>query len=307
MTTTKTSPKRKAPAKRKAAPKEVHRSLHLSTPMMKGADVKALQVAIAADFKHRKIDWLPIARDRALGLQTRHAAKFDAWALGLATKRINRIKDGTIDEATQRLLRDPSKRSRLDRIRERRRKGRLAKIRKAQTEGPAAAVAYARSFVGTTESPAGSNTGPTHTNAKGQKGGVSFWEAYWGLGACFWCLCFASYCAKAIGGAKIAGNCTFSVAIEGYARNHENGWVQVPVAQAKPGDISIWKFDGPNAPSDHGELIVAVSRGPKEDVGGNTSSEGGSQSNGGGVFAKTIGSGTRPLSDLSMVVRPLYG
>lgn len=302
---------RKAPTKRKTAPhkivpKEIHRSLHLSTPMMEGADIKALQAAVAGGFKHRNIDWLPIAHDGELGMQTRHAAKFYAWALGLSARHINRIKAGTIDEATQRLLRDPSKRSRLDRIRERRRKGRLAKIRKAQTEGPAAAVAYARSFVGTTESPAGSNTGPTHTNAKGQPGGVSFWESYWGLGACFWCLCFASYCAKAIGGAKIAGNCTFSVAIEGYARNHENGWIQVAAKDAKPGDIGIWKFDGPSAPSDHGDLIATVERGPVEMIDGNTSPEDGSQSNGGCVAIKHFGSSTRPASDLSMVVRPLY-
>src|SRR6478609_797848 len=235
--------------------KAVHRPLHLTSPLAKGPDIRALQEA---------------------------------------------IKKGNLTEATQRLLRSPEKRSTIERARAKRRQSRLAKIRKAQTEGPAAAVAYARSFIGTTESPAGSNTGPTHTNAKGQKGGVSFWESYWGLGPCYWCLCFASYCAKAIGGARISGNCTYSVAIEGYARNHENGWIQVPISEARPGDISIWKFDGPSAPSDHGELVVE--NGVSEDVGGNTSSDsGGSQSNGGGVFPKH-----RDLSQCSMVARPLY-
>ena len=101
-------------------------------------------------------------------------------------------------------------------------------------------------------------------------------------------------------------SCLCAAAIEGYARNHENGWIQVPFPEARPGDIGIWKFDGPNAPSDHGDLIAEVDQGPAEGIDGNTSSEGGSQSNGGGVFAKKIGSGTRPLSELSMVVRPLY-
>jgi hypothetical protein len=129
--------------------------------------------------------------------------------------------------------------------------------------------------------------------------GVSAFERYWGLGACYWCLCFACYWVKQAGG-KISGNCTYSVAIEGYARNHENGWIEVRLEDARPGDVSIWKFDGPNAPSDHGELVVED--GVAEDVGGNTSSDNtGSQSNGGGVFPKH-----RDLSQLSMVARPLY-
>lgn len=289
-----------------AAQKAVHRSLHLTTPLMRGEDVEQLQAVMRAFMQDHKIDWLPITVDGQFGPQTMHAARFLTWVLGLGKgHRIPIQKRNTLAEATQRLLRDPAKRSRVERSRQKKRSKRLAEIRRKQTEGPAAAVAYARSFIGTTESPAGSNSGPTHTNAKGQKGGVTFWEAYWGLGPCFWCLCFASYCAKEIGGAKISGNCVFSVAIEEMARNHSNGWVQVPVAAAKPGDISIWKFDGPNSPSDHGELVVED--GVREDVGGNTSPDsGGSQSNGGGVFAKQVPAPTRSLSQLSMVVRPLY-
>jgi hypothetical protein len=289
-----------APTKHAAA-KAVHRSLHLGSPITKGLDIEELQVALKAFFAKHKIDWLPVTVDGELGPQTLHAARFATWVLGLGGGHREPIqKRNVITEATQRLIRHPEKRSQVEKLRAKRRQPRLAKIRKAQTEGPAAAVAYARSFVGTTESPAGSNTGPIVHNDKGQPGGVSFWEAYWGLGACYWCLCFASYCAKAIGGAKISGNCTYSVAIEGYARNHENGWVQVPISEARPGDISIWKFEGPDALSDHGELVVA--NGVAEDVGGNTSSDdGGSQSNGGGVFAKH-----RDLSQCSMVARPLY-
>ncbi len=291
--------------------KTVHRSLHVTTPLMQGPDVTELQERLQWLMEHDKIDWLPLHVDGQYGPQTHHAARFLTWVIGLGKGHRDPIqKKNTLTEATQRLLRDPSKRSALEKRRAAKRARRLSKIRKAQAMGPTAAVAYARSFIGTTESPAGSNSGPTHTNAKGQPGGVSFWEKSWGLGPCFWCLCFACYCAKEIGGAKISGNCTYSVAIEGYARNHENGWVQVPLDEARPGDITIWKFDGPSSPSDHGELCVEINRGlkgiPKEDIGGNTSSEGGSQSNGGGVFPKEIGSSTRPLSSLSMVCRPLY-
>lgn len=281
--------------------REVHRPLALTTPLMTGPDVRELQQGMQALLAHHKIDWLPLADDGDLGPQTLHAARFLTWVLGLGAGHRRPIqKRHVIPEGTQRLLRNPEKRSAIEKGRERARSRRLAKIRKAQSEGPAAAIAYARSMVGVTESPAGSNTGPLVHNAKGQPGGVTFWENYWGLGPCFWCLCFASYCAKAIGGAKISGNCTYSVAIEGYARNHENGWIQVPADKARPGDISIWKFDGPDAPSDHGELVVQPA--VAEDIGGNTSSDNaGSQSNGGGVFAKH-----RDLSQLSMVARPLY-
>lgn len=281
-------------------PSPPRRPLALTSPLTDGPDVRGLQEALKAGLEHYKIDWLPLSVDGDFGPQTLHAARFFSWVIGLGGRHRKKIKQGIVTEATQVLLRNPEKRSAIERARAKRRQPRLRKIRKAQSEGPAAAVAYARSFIGTTESPAGSNSGPTHTNAKGQRGGVTFWEAYWGLGPCFWCLCFASYCAKAIGGARISGNCCFSVAIEGYARNHENGWVQVPISEARPGDISIWKFNGPSAPSDHGELVVA--NGVSEDVGGNTSSDNsGSQSNGGGVFAKH-----RDLSQCSMVVRPLY-
>lgn len=278
----------------------VSRPLHLTTPLSAGPDIKALQESLKALLEHFKIDWLPLHVDEQLGPQTLHAARFLSWVLGLGRGHRKAIKSGVIPKATQELLRNPEKRSRLERRQQKRRQTRLAKIRKAQTEGPAAAVAYARSFIGTTESPSGSNTGPSHRNAKGQEGGVTFWESFWNLPACFWCLCFACYAVKAIGGARISGSGSFSVAIEGYARNHENGWIEVRREDARPGDVAMFKFAGPSAPSDHGELVVE--HGVAEDVGGNTSSDNsGSQSNGGGVFAKH-----RDLSQLSMVCRPLY-
>ncbi len=288
----------------------VHRPLHLATPLTKGPDVRALQKALKDGLHHYKIDWLPVTVDGELGPQTVHAARFYTWVLGLGTGHRRPIqKRHTISEATQRLIRVPRSRSALERNRAKRRQPRLSKIRKSQSEGPAAAVAGARACIGITESPAGSNTGPDRTIVvMGKKVvvGVSAFERAWGLGACYWCLCFACFWVKWAGG-KISGNCAYSVAIEGYARNHENGWVQVPVSEARPGDISIWKFEGPNALSDHGELIVEVHNGPTEDVGGNTGADsGGSQSNGGGVFAKQVPGDSRDLSMLSMVCRPLY-
>lgn len=280
----------------------VRRPLHLTSPIMEGADVAALQAKVKQGLEHYKVDWLPLAVDGKLGKQTLHAARFYAWIIGLGEGHRNPIRKGTIAEATQRLLRNPKERTRLDRIRENRRQGRLQKIRKTQSEGPKATCEYARSFVGTTENPADSNSGPTHLNSKGQPGGVTFWENYWGLGSCFWCLCFACYCVKAIGRGRIEGICVNAAEIERSARAHTNGWVTVPASEAREGDISLWCFDGSGVP-DHGELVVGPFMGHSNDVGGNTSDgAGGSQSNGGGVFQRP----DRDLALLTCVARPLY-
>jgi hypothetical protein len=272
---------------------------------MKGPDVHALQEVLKAELADQKIDWLPITVDGDFGPQTLHAARFFSWVIGLGGGHRKAIKKGNLAEATQTLLRNPKKRSKIERARAKRRQPRLRKIRAAQAAGPSLAVEGARACVGITESPAGSNTGPDRTiTVRGKKYtvGVSAFERYWGLGACYWCLCFACFWVKEAGG-RISGNCAYSVAIEGYARNHENGFIQVPLAERREGDLTIWKFAGPSALSDHGELVATL----HEDIGGNTSSDsGGSQSNGGGVFPKDVPGPARSLAQLSMVVRPLY-
>lgn len=294
-------------ATKKAAPKRAsaHRGLHLVSPLMHGPDVEALQAALKKGMEHHKIDWLPLSVDGKFGPQTVHAARFYSWVLGLGKGHREPIqKRHTVTAATQKLIRNPEKRSKVERARAKRRQPRLAKIRKAQSEGPAAAVAGARACIGITESPAGSNTGPDRTiTVLGKRVvvGVSAFQKRWGLAGVYWCLCFACFW-LAWAGAKISGNVAYSVAIEEYARAHTNGFVQVRYEDRLPGDLMIWKFDGPNSPSDHGEMYV----GDDQDVGGNTSPEDGDQANGGGVFPKTLGSDTRPLSELSMVVRPLY-
>lgn len=283
----------------------VHRALGLSTPLTKGPDVRELQTSLKAELEHYKIDWLPLNVDGEFGPQTLHAARFLTWVIGLGKGHRQSVKKGRLTEATQRLLRNPEKRSAIERTRAKRRQPRLRKIRAAQAAGPSLAVEGARACIGITENPAGSNTGPDRTIVvRGKKYvvGVSAFERYWGLGACFWCLCFACFWVKQAGG-RISGNCAYSVAIEGYARNHENGFIQVPVGERRAGDLTIWKFAGPSALSDHGELVASL----HEDIGGNTSSDsGGSQSNGGGVFSKDVPGPARSEAQLSMVVRPLY-
>lgn len=290
---------------------EVHRPLGVVSPLLRGDDVEALQKALRRLLDAHRIGWLPLTVDGQMGPQTLHAARFLSWVIGLGAGHREPIrKEHRIPMATQRLLRDPTKRSRAERSREKRRQPHLKKIRTSQEFGAANAVAYARACIGITENPAGSNRGPdVMVELQGRKvpAGVSMFQRKFGLDGVYWCLCFASFAAIEHGGAKISGNVAYSVAIEGYARLHENGWIQVPAEEARPGDFTIWKFDGPGNPSDHGEMIVEAHGGPTEDVGGNTGSDsGGSQSNGGGVFAKKVPGDSRDLSMLSMVVRPLY-
>jgi hypothetical protein len=287
--------------KKAAAKKAVHRPLHLTSPLAHGEDVETLQRQIRKGLRHHKADWIPVAVDGQLGRQTIHAATFLAWIYGMSEKHRRTMKGGTLTKAAQHLLRVPADRSRVDRLRAKRRQKRLRQIRRSQHEGPKAAVAYAKAFIGTTENPAGSNSGPTITR-DGKKGGISFWEGYFGLGACFWCLCFASYCVKAIGRAKVSGVLVNAAEIERMARAHTNGLVAVPIDECRLGDYVLCCFDGTGVP-DHGELAAGpIHDGLTDDVGGNTSSDNsGSQANGGGVFPKG-----RDLGVVTCIARPLY-
>lgn len=303
-------PKAKAMAKEKAMKerpadgneKAVHRPLALSTPFMKGADVLALQEAVKGGLNHSKVDWLPLETDGEFGPQTIHAAAFYGWILGTTEASRRKLrKKGMLAEPIQEVLRNPEKRGDDYRKRAEERKARLKEMRKAHKRGPQAAVAYAKSMVGVTEDAGVENVGGD-VMRKGKKGGVTFWEDAWGFGACFWCLCFASYCVKFIGGAQISGNCCHAGEIERMARARTNGWVAVPASEAKPGDIALYQFEGSSEP-DHGELVVGpLKNGMFSDVGGNTSPDsGGSQNNGGGVYEKL-----RDPAILTCVARPLY-
>lgn len=304
-TKAKSKAKGKAAKERAAEPakeKAVHRSLGLSTPFMKGPDVLALQEAVKGGLNHYKVDWVPLETDGEFGPQTVHASAFYGWILGTTEASRRKLrKKGILAEPIQEVLRNPEKRGDDYRKRAEERKDRLKEMRKAHKQGPKAAVAYAKSMINVTEDSDVENAGADVVR-KGKKGGVSFWEEAWGLGACFWCLCFASYCVKFIGGAQISGNCCHAGEIERMARARTNGWVAVPASEAKPGDIALYNFEGSGEP-DHGELIVGpMKNGMFNDVGGNTSPDsGGSQNNGGGVYAKL-----RDPSMLTCVARPLY-
>lgn len=282
--------------------KAVHRKLGLSTPLAKGSDVLALQKAIKGGLKHYRVDWLPLATDGEYGPQTVHAAAFYGWILGMTEASRRKLrKEGMLAEPIQEVLRNPEKRGDDYRERADSRKGRLAEIRKAHKAGPKAAAAYAKSMIGVIEEPSGTNSGKDVVR-KGKRGGVSFWEDAFKMGVGPWCLAFASYCVRDIGGAKVSGNCCHAGEIERMARARTNGWVAVPASEAKVGDIALYQFEGSDEP-DHGELVVGpLKNGMFNDVGGNTSSDSnGSQNNGEGVYAKL-----REPGLLTCIARPLY-
>lgn len=279
----------------------VRRPLHLGTPLTAGDDVRALQNAMQVLFDHYDIDWLPLAIDGQVGPQTIHAARFLTWVIGLGKGHREPIqKRKVITKATQHLLRNPEDRSRLERRREKSRRKRLARIRHNQSKGPDHAVDRAEAWVGLTEMPPGSNSGPNETR-QGEVGGITFWEKFWGLTSCFWCLVWACFFLKEVGGMAIEGNCVNAGEIERNARAHRDGWVAVPWEQRRRGDVILCNFEGSIEP-DHGELCRNGEGGEvTHDVGGNTSFESsGSQSNGGAVAFKD-----RPRSVVTCVARPL--
>lgn len=164
------------------------------------------------------------------------------------------------------------------------------KDKKEDHGGAAAAVKWALSQVGVTETPYGSNWGHP----------VQDWIQFLGYTESVpWCGCFAGYAAIAKGGASIPSRIRLGYA--GYiaedARAGRNGLRAVPFAEAQPGDILVF----------WGNQHIGLCRskpvnGSIGTVEGNTSSNmSGSQSNGGGVYAKT-----RMASDVTCVARPAY-
>lgn len=280
----------------------VHRDIHLTSPLAQGADVRALQEAMDKTMAHEKLPWERITPDAQAGHQTIHLARFDAFVQGLGPGARDDIRRGVITQEVQTLLRHPEKRNAIQKARAEAHKPKLRDIRKGHRVGPAAAVKAAHAFLGVTESPAGSNSGPEVKKA-GLIGGISHWEAEFGFGACYWCGCFSGSMVKVYGGVPLTSRVAYCPYIEVDAAAGVNGMLrQVSVDQARPGDLITYTFGA--AVAEHVELCVGPTKGGEvHTIGGNTSSDSaGSQSNGGGVFEKH-----RPASEVHRVCRPDYG
>lgn len=152
------------------------------------------------------------------------------------------------------------------------------------------AVKWALSKAGITEDPPGSNRG----------GQITEWQRSFGewLVGQPWCGVFVGTALREAGVESVNSRVAAVAFIEDDARYARNGFRTIVAANAAlPGDCVILFGRGV-----HVELVVARRNGYLETVGGNTSSSNsGSQSNGGGVFRRK-----RPFSQVHCVARPRY-
>lgn len=268
--------------------KKPHRRLTLASPVESGEDVTGLQEALDRRYNHFRID-KEVARDGEFGKQSFQATKEIAIAMGAGRENLKALKAGRASVSVQSLIRGTRKKTRWERVLASARSPYRKKLRKRydKTSGQKV-MAWAKKQVGTTESPAGSNWGPQ----------IGEWIKYTGYtGPVFWCGCFACYGVCNIGKAKIPVR--IRLGYTGYitadANAGVNGLTAVPFSSARAGDIVVYSFD-------HIGLVDRVDGDTLYTVEGNTSSgSSGSQSNGGGVFARV-----RSRADVVTIARPNY-
>jgi hypothetical protein len=273
------------------APQGAHRTLRLVSPHRKGEDIRALQAAVNAEFRHRKLDWREIKVDGEFGNQTLHACAFLGWVLGFSARRLHALRNYQphISIEVQRLLRNPEKRGSADRAREKSRKPKVQKLRQAHNEGPAAAIAFIREEAARGVHEIGeSNTGPE----------VDKYTAKFGLHAVPWCGCLAGYAAIEYGHCLASGlSFWYGPSLIAEAAARKDGCYPVPFEKIEGGEILVlWR-------GDHVVTAAAPSKGSTVETGeGNTSpTNGNSQADGGAVAIKT-----RSKSDVTVAIR-IYG
>lgn len=119
----------------------VHRDLALASPLVTGPDVKALQHAANREAKDRELGF-HLAEDGELGPHTVGRVRLVAYAIGLARSTVKRVGNGHIDEKTQRLVRVPRRRTKVERARAKVRAPILRRRRAASDSVRSKIVAY---------------------------------------------------------------------------------------------------------------------------------------------------------------------
>ena len=128
---------------------------------------------------------------------------------------------------------------------------------------------------------------------------------WFGMDGAAWCAMFVSYCMnKAGAGALIKGAQTAKGAAQvskfvAHAKKHK--WAKIAPKDAQLGDIVIFDFPGGYETDHVGFIRKPSAKGSIFTIEGNTSSGAGSQSNGGGVYART-----RSFSVVHSIWRPPY-
>lgn len=158
------------------------------------------------------------------------------------------------------------------------------------------AVAYAARFVGTVEKPAGSNRGSS----------IDAWQraSTPNMTGYAWCGAFVGACLRAAGVQGIVGSrIIYTPSIYADAKAGINGLAKlVSVEDARAGDLVLFNFPGGNS-VDHVGIVTGsyTSKGLPTIEGNTSAGDGGSQSNGGGVFRRT-----RSRAQIAGIARPRY-
>ena len=243
-----------------------HRPLIPMTPMLKGGDVRALQEAINARRRARRLG--VIAVDGEYGPETHGAAFQIAWILGLGSRRASA---GAFSVYKQVRVRDPEQRSATQLARALERKRQIA----TERHGPEAVLAFARRHAGERlERPAGTNRGPL-LDAWGkpfgspQRPGVPGWQ---------WCGIFVATALREAG-IVVGKEFMWTPTGMGWARAGTSGFRRglVSVAEARPGDVVWFDFNRADTiPCNHVGLVEHnLGGGALQTIEGNTHPEGG--------------------------------
>lgn len=288
---------------KKDGDKSVHRSLHLTSPITAGEDVEALQSNVNKQFDHFKID-RQVLVDGELGPQSLSAAEQVALCQGVIGEGQDKLKQHTISEDTQKLIRGGRDRTKNEVAAGEKREDYRKQLRKkySKTAGERA-IELSNHLVGISESPAGSNLGPTITEMQLFTGYAVPVQGPNGEEGVFWCGCCACWIVVKLGGANIPSRIRLGYAgnITADAKAGANGMTAVSVHNAQPGDIGALYG---------AEHVVTVREAVKpgdtmvKTREGNTSAADGSQTNGGEIADKE-----RSVSDFDfgIVARPDWG
>lgn len=159
------------------------------------------------------------------------------------------------------------------------------------------AANYLLKYAGQTESPPASNNSPF---LRAWEDGLPHDRLDWMIPGNPWCgfACLAAWYYGA--GKLLPDGVVYTPNIVAWAHSGQ-GFRGVRAEDAQAGDLVVFNFPGGNGVADHvGLALGPAHQGSIETVEGNTSSSsGGSQSNGGGVFKRI-----RPLSQVAVIARP---
>lgn len=231
------------------------RSLYLTSPELRGKDVRDLQYALGKR-------GAGVTIDAQYGPATEHAVRTVAYRMGL----------GHVDAlpAIQRIIEGKQPRTPLDL---KRAKDRAKAAAKANT-GLNGVWEHATQYIGVAE------VGDTNTGYPYPSG----WEKNFGMNGVSWCGCFAGSMVLLAGG-HVNSRVAYTPYIEADARTGTNGFAQFTMehARAAKGWLVLYCWNGTNVPEHVGVVESFNPQGPVSVEGNTSSGDGGSQSNGGCV------------------------